>query len=62
MITKKIKNRSDKNSSSNKKFMPNINNSLDEGNNTNIDIKNKKTSGNSKSNKKGVKKKNTYSW
>lgn len=62
MITKKIKNRSDKNSSSNKKFMRNINNSLDEGNNTNIDIKNKKTSGNSKSNKKGVKKKNTYSW
>lgn len=62
MITKKIKNRSDKNSSSNKKFMRNINNSLDEGNNTNTDIKNKKTSGNSKSNKKGVKKKNTYSW
>lgn len=42
--------------------MRNINNSLDEGNNTNIDITNKKTSGNSKSNKKGVKKKNTYSW
>ena len=57
MTTKKISNTSDRNSNSNKKFMRDINNSLDEGKNSNIDITNKKISGNSESNKKWVAKK-----
>lgn len=52
MTTKKINNTSDRNSNSNKKSMRDISNSLDEGKNSNIDITNKKISGNSESNKK----------